>query len=75
MAQDHDGVRGGASDKEARSHSHGFELALDRALEKAGDLGSGTFDVIVQQEATVTVTNPGNIIEYSVTLKRKDSSG
>jgi len=45
-------------------------MALDRALADAGQLGSGTFDVIVQQEAKVTVTNPGNIIEYSVTLKR-----
>jgi hypothetical protein len=71
MAQDQGGVRGGASGDEARSHGHGFEMALDRALAKAGELGSGTFDVIVQQEATVTVTNPGNIIEYSVRLIRK----
>jgi hypothetical protein len=71
MAQDNDGVRGAASANEARSHGHGFEMALDRALADAGQLGSGTFDVIVHQEAKVTVTNPGNIIEYTVTLKRK----
>jgi hypothetical protein len=58
---------------EARSHSHGWDTALEEALEHASkNLGTGEYDIEVEFWAHVKVTNPGQIFAYGVTLTRPD---
>jgi hypothetical protein len=58
---------------EPRSHSHGWDTALEEALEAASkNLGTGEYDIEVEFWAKVKVTNPGQIFAYGVTLTRPD---
>ncbi len=51
------------------SHSEGFDAALDEALQNASILGRpGDYTVTVTFWADITVTNPGQIQHYGVTL-------
>jgi hypothetical protein len=50
-------------------HAAGFNAALDKALDQASRrIGTGEFTVDVQFWAKISVTNPGTIQQYGVTL-------
>lgn len=49
-------------------HEQGFRMALDNALRKTGWTPGDYTNVKVEQFATITVVNPGHIVEYCVTL-------
>jgi len=52
------------------SHHEGWDQALEKALANASRLGKrGTFDVKVEFQATIRVTNPGQIQGYTVILE------
>lgn len=51
-------------------HHVGFNDALEDALDRLShDVGTGTYNVTVQFEAEVEVTNPGKITGYTVTIQ------
>ena len=58
-----------AKEDEVRSHSDGWNLAVDRALANASVFGPpGKYHVTVTFSAEVDVTNPGTIQGYTVIL-------
>jgi hypothetical protein len=62
-------TRGVDAKRVGASHHEGWDQALDKALQSASRLGRrGTFNVKVEFNATIRVTNPGQIQKYSVTL-------
>jgi hypothetical protein len=52
----------------AISHEEGFRHAIDNGLKKTGWDPGEYKDVRVEFSATVSVVNPGHIIEYCVIL-------
>jgi hypothetical protein len=55
--------------KHAGKHHEGFNDALEQALSQLStEVGPGKYNVTVQFEAEVDVSNPGKITGYSVTL-------
>jgi hypothetical protein len=50
------------------SHEEGFRHALDNGLKKTGWEPGEHPNVRVEFSATISVVNPGHIIEYCVTL-------
>jgi hypothetical protein len=65
------GIRGEAHGREPRSHSSGFDRALEDAVRKFAE-ENGPTDEPVELSVTfgvmVTVTNPGRIEGYVATL-------
>ncbi len=51
-------------------HSKGWDLALERAVAGARRFGQGSHNVNVEFSAVVSVTNPGQIESYVVTLTK-----
>ena len=51
-----------------KSHSDGWNAALDAALEKTGWKAGDYKNVKVEFLATIKVVNPGSIVEYAVRL-------
>jgi hypothetical protein len=50
-------------------HHDGFNEALDKALSQLSqDVGTGHYDVTVQFELEVDVSNPGDVHYYGVTV-------
>jgi hypothetical protein len=49
-------------------HEQGFRHALEAALQQTGWPAGDYEDVTVEHTAKVSITNPGNILEYRVKL-------